>query len=108
MIQQPVQRRRGTINAARSSLAIEILLNIYALVVVAMVARVVLLAANVVPMLPLSSRIYGLTDPLVRPFDLLPNANRTLIGGVTLPDATIVAVLLLVPLAALARSRRHR
>jgi hypothetical protein len=107
MIQQPVQRRRGTINVARSSLAIEILLNIYAVVVVVIIARFVLLAASVVPALPLSSRVYGASDPFVRLFGRLPGADFMLIGKVTLPDVTVVAMLLLVPLAALARSRRR-
>ena len=107
MMQQPVQRRRGTINVAGSSLAVEILLNIYALCVAAVIARVVLLAASVGPALPLSSRVYGLTDVLVRPFGFLPGADTTLLGRVTLPDATTLALLLLLPLAALARSHRR-
>lgn len=105
MIQQPVERRRGTINVARSSLAIEILLNIYAIVMVLILTRLLLLAASVVATLPLSSRIYGITEPLMLPFDLLPGANTVIIGDVTLPDITVLALLLLVPLAALARSR---
>lgn len=105
MIQQPVERRRGTINVARSSLAIEILLNIYAIVVVLMLTRLLLLAAGVVPTLPLSSLIYGITEPLMMPFELLPGANTDIIGDVTLPDMTVLALLSLVPLAALARSR---
>lgn len=105
MIQQPIQRRRGTITVARSSLAIEILLNIYTILAVLVIARVVLLASGVVPQLPLSSRLYGLTDPLVRPFGVLPGSDRMILGDVTLPDATILALLLLLPLAALTRSR---
>lgn len=108
MIQQPVQPRRGTIAVARSSLAVEILLNIYAVVSVIVLARILLLAASVVPTLPLSSWIYGLTDPLVRPFELLPGANTKVFADVMLPDATVVVLLLLVPLAALAQTTGHR
>lgn len=107
MIQQPVERRRGTINVAKSSLAIEILLNIYAVVAVLVIARLILLAAGVVATLPLSSRLYGVTAPLLSPFSILPGSDTMVIGNVTLPDATLLALLLLVPLAALARSRRR-
>lgn len=108
MIQQPVQPRRGTIDVARSSLAIEILLNIYAVVFVSMLARTLLLAASVVPTLKLSSWIYRLTDPLVRPFELLPGANATVFADLMLPDATVLVFLMLVPLAPLARATGNR
>lgn len=108
MIHQPVQPRRGTIDVARSSLAVEILLNIYAIILVAVLARIVLLAASIVPTLPLSSWIYRLTDPFVSPFTSLPGANTKLFGDIMLPDATILVLLLMVPLVALARTAGTR
>ncbi|HEV2108572.1 MAG TPA: hypothetical protein VGR16_09955 [Thermomicrobiales bacterium] len=108
MIHQPVQPRRGTIDVARSSLAVEILLNIYAVILVAVLARIVLLSASIVPTLPLSSWIYRVTDPLVSPFASLPGANMTLLGDIMLPDATVFVLLLMVPLAALARTAGAR
>jgi len=108
VIHPPVEPRRGTISVARSSLAIEILLNIYALAATAVLGRLVLLGAGVPDGLPVGSLVYRWTDPLVAPMTGLPGATRPIFGLITLPDMTLAALVALIPLAALARSAdRH-
>lgn len=108
MIHPPVEPRRGTISVARSSLALEILLNIYALGATAVLARLVLLGASIPDGLPVGSLVYRWTDPLVAPMSDLAGAARPIFGAITLPDLTLAAMVVLIPLAALARSSGRR
>ncbi|MBA2754794.1 MAG: hypothetical protein H0U40_10090 [Chloroflexia bacterium] len=108
MIHPPVEPRRGTISVARSSLAIEVLLNIYALGAMAVVARLVLRGADIPAGLAVGSLVYRWTDPLVAPMAGLPGADRPILGAITLPDLTLAALVALIPLAAVARTAGRR
>ena len=105
MIELP-RPRRGTPQVARSQVALELVLNLYALLGVAIVARCLLLAIGVDRRLWIGALVYRLTDPLALPLTLLPGASRRLIGDLALPDVTLLAVLVLVPLGVLARGQR--
>jgi hypothetical protein len=100
---EPVRPRRGTVRAARSRAAIEVALNLYALLGMAVIARLLLLALRVDDRIWVGERILGTTNLLVAPFAMLPGASRTLFQGVTLADLTLAAAVVLVPLGLLAR-----
>lgn len=91
----------------RPQLATEILLHLFAIGVVLALARLLMRAMGITEWLWLGARIYRFTDPLVWPLNNLPGAGRALIGDATLPDVTLVALFLLVPLGLMARSPRR-
>ena len=106
MIELP-RPRRGAPQVVRSQVALELCLNLYALLGVAIVARCLLLALGVDRRLWIGGLVYRLTDPLALPLTLLPGAARTLVGELALPDLTLLALLVLIPLGALARGPRR-
>lgn len=89
----------------RSLIAVELGLVAYAAVATLVVARIVLLAGNVTEQLWIGAFVFQFTDPIVRGLEFLPGADRTIVGRVTLPDATLAAVIAALPLVALARGR---
>ncbi len=97
--------RRDPREFKRSQLAMELALHAYAFVTAAVLFRLVLLLLETPSRLWITDTVFGLTDPIIRPLRLLPGADRQLLAGITLPDATLAALLLLVPLWMLARPR---
>lgn len=106
MIELP-RPRPGAPQVVRSQIALELCLNLYALLGVAILARCLLLALGVDRRLWIGALVYRATDLLALPLTLLPGASRTLIGDAALPDLTLLALLVLVPLGALARAPRR-
>ena len=102
---QPPRLGGSNIQVLRSQLAFEVALTAYALVAAALLLRLVLLLIAVAPRVWSASIVYALTDPIVWPLGLFPGAGRELVGLATLPDLTAVAIVALIPLAMLARSR---
>jgi uncharacterized protein YggT (Ycf19 family) len=83
---------------ASSPIAFEVVTNLYAVAVTLLLARAVLLVASVDPRVWIGRTVYRLTDPVVAPFGLLPGADRDLVGDLALPDFTLLALAVLVPL----------
>ena len=89
----------------RSQVALEIGLILYSIVVTLVLCRLVLLAIGVDERLWIGEFVFQFTDPVVRILRFLPGSDRTLIGNLTLPDATLAAMVALVSFASLARAR---
>ena len=107
MIEPLPLERRGP-RVARAQTALELSLIAYAIIGSLIVGRFLIRIMSVHPHLGLSETILLLSDPLVWPMELMPAAERPLIAGVTLPDITLIAVLILIPLWLLARPGRMR
>jgi len=102
----PLRGRRPQPFAGRSQLAVELALLVYAAVAALVLVRIVLLLLAVDHRLWIGRTFYRYTDPVVDLLAHLPGADRVIIRDVTLPDLTLLAALLLVPLAMIARGRR--
>ena len=89
----------------RSQVALEIGLIGYSMVATLVLARLVLLAIGIDERLWVGEFVFQFTDPVVRILQFLPGSERTLVGNVTLPDATLAALVALVSFASLARAR---
>ena len=82
-----------------SQIALEVIVNLYAAVVVLFVARAVLLVGDVDSRVWIGRTVYRFTDPLVAPFGLFPGSDRTFAGQFGLADFTILAIVVLIPLS---------
>lgn len=100
---QPPRLGGSKVQVFRSQLAAEVALTLYALIGAALLVRLVLLLLGIGADVWTGAAIRSVTSPILWPLTLLPGADRPLIGLATLPDFTVVAVILLVPLAFLAR-----
>jgi hypothetical protein len=103
----PLSGRRAQAFAGRSQIAVELALLVYSAVAGVLLVRIVLLLLEIDPRLWIGRTFYRYTDPVVNLLARLPGADRTIVRDVTLPDLTFLAVLLLVPLAMIARGRRE-
>lgn len=92
----------------RSQIALELMLNAYAIGGALTIFRALLKALEVNRYLWVGGAIYGVTDIVATPISLLPGADRRLIGELTLTDATLVALVLLFPLGLLVFGNRRR
>lgn len=99
---EPFRPKQGNLETARPQLALEILLHLYALAGVAVLLRLLLRLLNVDHRLWIGATVYRFTDVVARPLGRLPGGDREVIGGATLPDLTLVALLILLPLGAAA------
>jgi hypothetical protein len=102
----PFGTRRPQPFGGRSQIAVELALFVYAVLTGLVLVRLTLLFLNVDHRLWIGRTFYRYTDPLVDLLARLPGANRAIVREVTLPDLTLLALLLLVPLAMIARGRR--
>jgi hypothetical protein len=97
---------RNPAHTARSQLAVRLGIAVYA----ALYAGVALRCA--VRLLDLPATVWSVgvilsaSSPVVRPFTVVPAANRVVVGAVTLSDLTATLLLLALPLALLGRRRR--
>ncbi len=89
----------------RSQIALELALLAYSVLVTLVVLRLVLLGIGIDERLWVGNFIFQFTDPVIRIFRILPGSDRRIIGNITLPDATLAAIVALIPLASLARAR---
>jgi len=89
----------------RSQIALELALLAYSAVATVVVARLVLLTVDVDDRIWVGQFVFQFTDFAVSALEILPGSNRRLIGNVTLPDATLAAIVALIPIASLARAR---
>ncbi len=108
-MREPFRPRQGNVQTARPQLALEIFLHLYAFAGVAVLLRLLLRLLHVDHRLWIGATIYRFTDVIAGPLSRLPGGEREVIGGATLPDLTLVALFILLPLGAagLADQRRR-
>jgi hypothetical protein len=91
-------RLRGTSQEIRSQVAMELLLNLYAVLGAAVLIRSLLLSLEMSNQIWIGRTVYRLTDPFILPLSFLPGADRVVIGALTLADLTILSGVVLLPL----------
>lgn len=104
----PPPKPRPESQEIRSQLALEVLLHVYAIGGALILFRGLLKALRVEDTLWVGAAIYGITEPLARPISMLPAAGSTVVGELTLADATLVALVVLFPLGLLAYGLRRQ
>lgn len=92
----------------RSQVALELLLNAYAVGAALVMLRTLLLALGVDKHLWIGRAIYGPSRLLIAPFSFVPGAGFEIAGRLTLADATIFAAIILFPLGMLALGERRK
>jgi hypothetical protein len=92
----------------RSQLALELMLNGYAVGGALIIFRALLKSLEVDRHLWVGAAIYGVTDLVERPVTLLPGAGTLVFGELSLADATLVALVVLFPLGLLVVGNRRR
>jgi len=107
-IEPPRAPRRTAVQELKSQLALELALHAYAVLGATVILRCLLLSLGIDDRLWVGGLALRLSDPLVLPLTLLPGSNHELVGRLTLADATVLAVLALVPIAMIARPRSVR
>ncbi len=105
---EPFRMKQGNVQTARPQLALEILLHLYAFIGVVVLLRLLLRLLDINHRLWIGATIYRFTDVVARPLGRLPGGDREVIGGATLPDLTLVALLILLPLGAAALTDQRR
>ncbi len=90
--------RPGTVQEIRSQLALELLLNAYAVGGALIIFRSLLKMLEVGADRWVGKAIYGVTDLVAFPLTLVPGSGTELVGDLTLADATLLAVAILFPL----------
>jgi len=108
VIDPPRAPRRGAAQELKSQLALELALNAFAIGGAAVVVRCLLLSLAVDDRLWIGSTIIQRTNVLLRPFSFLPGADFHLVGNLSLADATLFALVMMVPIGLLARPLRHQ
>lgn len=94
-------RESGAGGEIRSQLALELLLNGYAIGGALIIFRCLLKSLEVRPERWVGGALYDLTDPLAFPFGLIPGAQNRITGQLALADATLLALVILFPLSLL-------
>ena len=103
---EPPRLGRGYPLVRRSQLALEVALAAYALVGALLTVRLVFLIIGVGDRVWSGALLYRLTRPFARPLSLIPGSGIEVVGDASLADVTLVGVVVLVPLAMLARGDR--
>jgi hypothetical protein len=103
----PRPRQPGSAQEIRSQLALELILNAYALGAALIIFRALLKSLGVDSHLWVGGAIYGITDLLARPLSLVPGADTIVAGELTLADATLLAGVVLFPLGFLVVGSRR-
>lgn len=85
-----------------------IMLNVYAVVGALVVSRALLKMFEISDRYWVGRQIFRFTDPFARILELLPGANQTIVGGMTMADLTMVIGVILFPLGLLAFGGRRR
>jgi hypothetical protein len=104
----PRPRRPGSAQEIRSQVALELILNAYAVGGALIIFRGLLKALGVDRHLWVGAAIYGVTNLIARPLTLIPGAETELVGDLTLVDGTLVALVVLFPLGLLVFGNRQK
>jgi hypothetical protein len=100
---EPPRLPGGTSQELKSQIALELLLNVYAIVGALVLLRTLLLTIGVDDQLWLGSTIYRLSDPIIKPLTLLPGSTLVVFHSLTVADLTLLAGVVLFPLGIYAR-----
>ncbi|MGI8477926.1 MAG: hypothetical protein ACR2OO_16385 [Thermomicrobiales bacterium] len=98
--------RPGSPQEAQSQIALELVLNLYAVLGALVVVRSLLLALRVDDRVWIGRSIYGVTRLIEKPFTYVPGSAREILGNFTLADLTLLAGVILFPLGILAAKGR--
>ena len=104
---EPSRRREASNQELQSQLALELLLNLYAVVASLVLLRNLLLVLGVDDGIWIGRTIYRLSKPFTLPFELLPSSATTIVGDVTLGDLTLLAIVIMFPLGVYAQGTRR-
>jgi hypothetical protein len=104
---EPSRRREASKQELQSQLALELLLNLYAVVASLVLLRILLLVLRVDDSVWIGRTIYQLSRPFTLPFDLLPGSGRSIFGQVTIGDLTLLAIVVMFPLGVYAQGTRR-
>jgi hypothetical protein len=105
---QVAQRREASSQELQSQLALELLLNVYAVVGSLILVRCLLLLLGIDDRIWIGHTIYKLSRPFVMPFTWLPGSSLTFIGDLTVGDLTLLAIVIMFPLGVYAYGTRRR
>lgn len=105
MIEHPQVRRR--VQEARSQVAMEILLVLYAVLATIVLIRTVLVLLGISDRVWVGSFIYGLTAPLTDSLAVVPGFSRELLGPLTMVELILLGLVVLFPLGLVATGGRH-
>ena len=103
----PPVRSKSSPQEARSQLAMELMLTVYALVGAVVVLRSLLLAIGVNNELWIGGAVYGASSLLAAPLSALPGSSFELVGNLTVSDVTLLAGVVLFPIVLLLVGRRY-
>src|SRR4051795_2718944 len=108
---QVTQRREAAGQELQSQLALELILNVYAVVSALILIRCLLLFLQVGDRIWIGETVYKVSHPFVLPFSFLPGSSRLIVGDLTVGDLTLLAIVIMFPLGVYAygvrRKRRH-
>lgn len=99
--------RRGTMQSARSQLATELLLTVFAAVASVIVLRTLLVVMHVSERIWIGRFVFGLTRPMTDLLDFLPGSQHTVYGRLNVVDVTLLSVLVLFLLGLVATGGRR-
>jgi hypothetical protein len=105
MIEHPHTRRRA--QEARSQVATEILLVLYALLATIVLIRTVLVLLGISDRVWVGSFVYGLTAPLTDALAVVPGFTRELLGPLTMVELILLGLVVLFPLGLVATGGRY-
>jgi hypothetical protein len=105
---QATQRREASSEELQSQLALELILNVYAVVGSLILIRCLLLLLQVGDRIWIGRTVYKFSHPFVLPFTLLPGSSRVIIGDLTVGDLTLLAIVIMFPLGVYAYGTRRK
>lgn len=97
------QLRSGATGGSGARLLAQMGVVVYALVAAFIIVRVLLLSIGIADNLWVGGVIYGITDPFADILKILPGGDFELVGRMTLADLTLLAAVIAVPAAIVAR-----
>jgi uncharacterized protein YggT (Ycf19 family) len=105
---QVAQRREASSQELQSQLALELILNVYAVVGSLILIRCLLLWLKVDDRIWIGRTVYKLSGPFAKPFTWLPGSALTIVGDLTVGDFTLLAIVIMFPLGVYAYGTRRR
>jgi len=97
------QLRRNPTGGSGARLLAQMGIALYALLAAFIIIRSLLLSIGIADNLWVGGVIYGITDPFVAVLKILPGGSFELVGRLTLADLTLLAGIVAVPAAIVAR-----
>lgn len=107
-IEPPRSPRRGSAQELKPQLALELVLNAYAVLGAVVFLRCLLLSLGIGDRLWIGAAILAPTRMMVKPITFLPGSGFDLVGRLTMADATLLAAIVLFPIGIVARPSNSR